>query len=86
MLSSQTRDQVTFAAMEKLKKHGLTPEKVMKMTEEEIGNLIRPVGFWKVVLFVYFVCYSMTFWNFVENIFPYYQEFLLISRYEYLFI
>ena len=48
MLSSQTKDQVTFAAMEKLKAHGLTIKNVLKTPASKIGELIYPVGFWKV--------------------------------------
>lgn len=48
MLSSQTKDQVTFAAMEKLKAYGLTIEKILKTSTSKIGELIYPVGFWKV--------------------------------------
>ena len=48
MLSSQTKDQVTFAAMEKLKAHGLTVENILKTPSAKIGELIYPVGFWKV--------------------------------------
>lgn len=48
MLSSQTKDQVTFAAMEKLRKHGLTVENIINTGEEVIAKLIHPVGFWKV--------------------------------------
>ncbi|KAJ7372711.1 Endonuclease III-like protein 1 [Desmophyllum pertusum] len=47
MLSSQTKDQVTFAAMEKLKAYGLTIENILKTTTGKIGELIYPVGFWK---------------------------------------
>lgn len=47
MLSSQTKDQVTFAAMEKLKAYGLTVENVLKTPTNKIGELIYPVGFWK---------------------------------------
>lgn len=47
MLSSQTKDQVTFAAMEKLKAHGLTVENILKTPTSKIGELIYPVGFWK---------------------------------------
>lgn len=48
MLSSQTKDQVTFAAMERLREKGLTIDNVLNMSEEELGKLIYPVGFWKV--------------------------------------
>lgn len=50
MLSSQTKDQVTFAAMERLRARGLTVDNVLKMPDEELGQLIYPVGFWKVCL------------------------------------
>lgn len=51
MLSSQTKDQVTFAAMERLRAKGLTVDKVLDMPDEELGQLIYPVSFWKVCLF-----------------------------------
>ncbi|XP_049869533.1 endonuclease III-like protein 1 [Pectinophora gossypiella] len=47
MLSSQTKDQVTFAAMERLRARGLTVDNILKMSDEELGQLIYPVGFWK---------------------------------------
>ena len=49
MLSSQTKDQVTFAAVEKLKQHGLTVNNILKTPHTKIGELIYPVGFWKVL-------------------------------------
>lgn len=48
MLSSQTKDQVTFAAMERLRARGLTVDNILLMSDEELGTLIYPVGFWKV--------------------------------------
>ncbi|CAG4937238.1 unnamed protein product [Parnassius apollo] len=47
MLSSQTKDQVTFAAMKRLKERGLTVDNVLDMSDDELGKLIYPVGFWK---------------------------------------
>lgn len=49
MLSSQTKDEVTFAAMERLKnyKTGLQVDSILKMPEETLGKLIYPVGFWR---------------------------------------
>ncbi|XP_065844601.1 endonuclease III-like protein 1 [Oscarella lobularis] len=47
MLSSQTKDQVTDAAVKRLKDYGLTIENILSITEEKIGKLIYPVGFWK---------------------------------------
>ncbi|XP_018416517.1 PREDICTED: endonuclease III-like protein 1 [Nanorana parkeri] len=47
MLSSQTKDQVTSAAMTKLREHGLTVQKILETGEETLGKLIYPVGFWK---------------------------------------
>uniref|UniRef100_A0A8C6XMR6 Endonuclease III-like protein 1 n=1 Tax=Naja naja TaxID=35670 RepID=A0A8C6XMR6_NAJNA len=47
MLSSQTKDQVTFAAMMRLREHGLTVERILETGEEVLGQLIYPVGFWR---------------------------------------
>ncbi|XP_066432662.1 endonuclease III-like protein 1 [Eleutherodactylus coqui] len=47
MLSSQTKDQVTSAAMTKLREHGLTVGSILETDEETLGKLIYPVGFWK---------------------------------------
>uniref|UniRef100_A0A1B6CTS4 Endonuclease III homolog n=1 Tax=Clastoptera arizonana TaxID=38151 RepID=A0A1B6CTS4_9HEMI len=47
MLSSQTKDQVTHAAMNRLIEHGLTVENILKTDDETLGKLIYPVGFWK---------------------------------------
>ncbi|XP_039255497.2 endonuclease III-like protein 1 [Styela clava] len=47
MLSSQTKDHVTHAAMLRLIDHGLSVESVLKMQDSKLGDLIYPVGFWK---------------------------------------
>uniref|UniRef100_T1HK04 Endonuclease III homolog n=3 Tax=Rhodnius TaxID=13248 RepID=T1HK04_RHOPR len=47
MLSSQTKDQVTHAAMLRLRNHGLTVDNILKTDENLLGKLIYPVGFWK---------------------------------------
>ncbi|XP_070579877.1 endonuclease III-like protein 1 [Ptychodera flava] len=47
MLSSQTKDQVNAAAMEKLKAHGCTVGNILKTDDKTLGELIYPVGFWK---------------------------------------
>ncbi|VVC86553.1 unnamed protein product [Leptidea sinapis] len=47
MLSSQTKDQVTFAAMQRLRERGLCVDNILAMSDEELGKLIYPVGFWK---------------------------------------
>ncbi|XP_071949243.1 endonuclease III-like protein 1 [Antedon mediterranea] len=47
LLSSQTKDQVTSAAMMKLREHGLNIDNILATSEEDIGQLIFPVGFWK---------------------------------------
>lgn len=47
MLSSQTRDHVTAAAMSKLQKHGCTVDGILETSGEVLGQLIYPVGFWK---------------------------------------
>lgn len=48
MLSSQTKDEITGKAMQQLKESGLTVSKMSSSSEEEIAQLIYPVGFWKV--------------------------------------
>lgn len=48
MLSSQTKDQVTAAAMQKLRAHGCTVENILTTDDETLGKLIYPVGFWRV--------------------------------------
>ncbi|XP_028258011.1 endonuclease III-like protein 1 [Parambassis ranga] len=47
MLSSQTKDQVTAAAMQKLRAHGCTAENILATDDEKLGTLIYPVGFWR---------------------------------------
>ncbi|EDO31265.1 predicted protein, partial [Nematostella vectensis] len=47
MLSSQTKDPVTFAAMEKLKAHGCTVDKILNTSDDKLGEMIYPVGFWR---------------------------------------
>ncbi|KAJ8246235.1 hypothetical protein GJAV_G00265320 [Gymnothorax javanicus] len=47
MLSSQTKDQITAAAMEKLRQHGLTVQNILSTDDQTLGELIYPVGFWK---------------------------------------
>lgn len=49
MLSSQTKDQVTAAAMKKLRAHGCTVENILATDDEALGKLIYPVGFWRVM-------------------------------------
>ena len=39
--------KVNFAAMERLKEHGLTIESLLNTSEEKLGELIKPVGFWR---------------------------------------
>ena len=47
MLSSQTRDEVNYAAMMRLREHGLTVENIINTDLGELEQLIRPVGFWR---------------------------------------
>lgn len=61
MLSSQTKDQVTSAAMAKLREHGLSVQRILETDEETLGKLIYPVGFWKVsgaAVFITILCMS----------------------------
>merc|ERR1712150_136307 len=47
MLSSQTRDQVTSAAMKKLRDHGCTIENILNTSDKTLEGLIYPAGFYK---------------------------------------
>ncbi|XP_075797711.1 endonuclease III-like protein 1 isoform X4 [Microtus pennsylvanicus] len=47
MLSSQTKDQVTAGAMQRLRAQGLTVENILQMDDSMLGRLIYPVGFWR---------------------------------------
>lgn len=47
MLSSQTKDAVTFEAMSRLKRHGLTPQRMLETSTEDLQQLLYPVGFYK---------------------------------------
>ena len=47
MLSSQTRDEVNYAAMMRLREHGLTVENIINTDLGDLEQLIRPVGFWR---------------------------------------
>lgn len=48
MLSSQTKDEVTAAAMARLRERGLTVDSILETDDTTLGQLIYPVGFWKV--------------------------------------
>ncbi|KAG7202450.1 hypothetical protein KM043_018749 [Ampulex compressa] len=47
MLSSQTKDQVTHAAMQRLNSYGCTPDIIAATPNDVLGKLIYPVGFYK---------------------------------------
>ncbi|XP_055716136.1 endonuclease III-like protein 1 [Phlebotomus papatasi] len=47
MLSSQTKDQVTFDAMSRLKKEGLLPENLIKWETKKLEELLVPVSFYR---------------------------------------
>ncbi|KUK98497.1 MAG: putative EndoIII-related endonuclease [Atribacteria bacterium 34_868] len=48
MLSSRTKDEITAKASERLFARAPNPEKLSRMTEEEIIYLIYPVGFYRI--------------------------------------
>lgn len=48
MLSSQTKDQTTFEAMNRLKERNLSPQTLNDMPVEELEGLLHPVSFYKV--------------------------------------
>ncbi|KAH8366460.1 hypothetical protein KR084_009618 [Drosophila pseudotakahashii] len=47
MLSSQTKDQTTFEAMNRLKDRTLTPLKLKEMPVSDLESLLHPVSFYK---------------------------------------
>ncbi|KAJ1275389.1 hypothetical protein BS78_05G132000 [Paspalum vaginatum] len=48
MMSSQTKDEVTHAAVERLSENGLLdPEAIVRTDEATLANLIKPVGFYQ---------------------------------------
>ncbi|XP_029802284.1 endonuclease III-like protein 1 isoform X1 [Suricata suricatta] len=47
MLSSQTKDQVTAGAMQRLRARGLTVDSILQTDDSTLGTLIYPVGFWR---------------------------------------
>mmetsp|Transcript_60518 Transcript_60518/g.69043 ORF Transcript_60518/g.69043 Transcript_60518/m.69043 type:complete len:460 (+) Transcript_60518:69-1448(+) len=47
MMSSQTKDEINYAAMQRLLKHGLTPEKMLDIDTKDLQDLIYPVGFYR---------------------------------------
>ncbi|XP_040491461.1 endonuclease III-like protein 1 isoform X3 [Ursus maritimus] len=47
MLSSQTKDQVTAGAMQRLCARGLTVDSILQTDDSTLGTLIYPVGFWR---------------------------------------
>ena len=47
MLSSQTKDQITFATMSELKKRGLSVEFIDSISVDELENIIKSVGFYR---------------------------------------
>ncbi|KAK7003298.1 endonuclease III-like protein 1 [Biomphalaria glabrata] len=47
MLSSQTKDQVTSAAMGRLREHGCNVSNILSTSDDVLGQLIYPAGFWK---------------------------------------
>lgn len=61
MLSSQTKDQVTYAATQRLIEHGLNVDNILKTPDEKIGELIYPAGFWKVQHFILIIHLSRSF-------------------------
>lgn len=59
MLSSQTKDQVTSAAMLRLRQRGLTVDSILQMDDATLGQIIYPVGFWRVSAGLTFVCVNL---------------------------
>jgi endonuclease III len=48
MLSSQTKDTMTVAAMDRLLERGFTVQYALDIDIDELAKIIYPVGFWRV--------------------------------------
>lgn len=79
MLSSQTKDQVTFAAMERLRARGLNVDNVLAMSDDELGKLIYPVGFWKVI-FIHIHYFAHSYTIITCNIFLSILQFIIFNE------
>ena len=53
MLSSQTRDEVTSAAMQRLRHHGCDVDRILATSDKTLEEVIYPVGFYRVIYIVY---------------------------------
>ena len=49
MLSSQTKDTMTIAAMDRLLEHKFTVQYALDNDVDKLAELIYPVGFWRVI-------------------------------------
>ncbi|XP_050326039.1 endonuclease III-like protein 1 [Bactrocera neohumeralis] len=47
MLSSQTKDEITYEAMQRLKSSGLTPQAIIEIETGKLEELLKPVSFYK---------------------------------------
>nr|XP_014090712.2 endonuclease III-like protein 1 [Bactrocera oleae] len=47
MLSSQTRDEITYEVMQRLKSSGLTPQAIIDIETGKLEDLLKPVSFYK---------------------------------------
>lgn len=68
MLSSQTKDEVTYSAMSRLKEQGLTAKAISRMSLPELENIIYPVSFYKVLMnsiFKFQLSYLLWFYMYI---------------------
>ncbi|XP_057322256.1 endonuclease III-like protein 1 [Microplitis mediator] len=47
MMSTLTRDQLIYPVVKRLREHGFNPKKIIDTSDEDLGQLIRPVSFVK---------------------------------------
>lgn len=80
MLSSQTKDQVTHAAMQRLNTYGCKPNIIAATPDDVLGKLIYPVGFWKVkintYLFTRYFSYLKLLVTFIKSIYYPFTRFI----------
>lgn len=67
--------------MAKLRQHGCTIDNILHTTDEELGKLIYPVGFWKVGI-MYIMGYLCSKICFIHLPVHYYTDLLIVRTFK----
>lgn len=66
MLSSQTKDEVIYSAMTRLKERGLAAATVHRMTVPELERILHPISFYKVTALVLRIMIKLVLTNCID--------------------